>query len=63
MTLIIGVKCRDGIVIGADSIETFGTDIEQEVSNKIELLAHDTLIAFSGAVGLSQLVKLRLGET
>ena len=60
MTLIIGVKCRDGIVIGSDSLETFGTDIEQEVSNKIDFLAKDSLIASAGAVGLSQLIKDKL---
>ena len=60
MTLIIGVKCRDGIVVGSDSIETFGTDIEQEVSNKIDFLAKDSLIASAGAVGLSQLIKDKL---
>jgi len=63
MTLIIGVKCREGIVIGADSISTFGTDIEQEVSNKIEYLAVDSLIGSSGAVGLSQLIKERLRDS
>lgn len=60
MTLIIGVKCRDGVVIGSDSLETFGTNIEQEVGNKIEFLAKDSLIASAGAVGLSQLIKEKL---
>ena len=60
MTLIIGVKCREGIVIGSDSLETFGTGIEQEVSNKIEYLARDALIASAGAVGLIQLIKEKL---
>lgn len=60
MTLIIGVKCQDGIVIGSDSIETFGTGIEQEVSNKIEYVANDSLMASAGAVGLSQLIKEKL---
>lgn len=63
MTLIIGVKCRDGIVIGSDSIETFGTGIEQEVSNKIEFLANDSLVASAGAVGLSQLITDKLRDS
>lgn len=63
MTLIIGVKCQDGIVTGSDSLETFPTEIEQEVSNKIENLADDALIASAGAVGLSQLLKERLRES
>ena len=63
MTLIVGVKCQDGIVIGSDSLETFPTDVEQEVSNKIEHLASSALIASAGAVGLSQLIKARLRES
>ncbi len=63
MTLIIGVKCRDGIVIGADSAETLGTNVEQEVRNKIEFLARDSLIASAGAVGLSQLINAKLRDS
>lgn len=63
MTLIIGVKCQDGIVIGADSIRTYGTDIEQEVSNKVDFLAGDALIGSAGAVGLSQMIKERLRDS
>lgn len=62
MTLIIGVHCKDGVVLGADSIRTFGTLIEQEVSNKIQIDDGDVLIATSGVVGLSQLVKHELRE-
>ena len=53
MTLIIGVKCQDGVVIGADSLTTYGSKIEQEVSDKIQHIAHDAVIANAGAVGLS----------
>ena len=57
MTLIIGVKCEDGIVIGADSIVTYGSAIEQEVSDKIDVQSSDVLVAIAGDVGLSQLIK------
>ena len=57
MTLIIGVKCEDGIVIGADSIVTYGSAIEQEVSDKIEVQSGDVIVAIAGEVGLSQLIK------
>ena len=57
VTLIIGVKCEDGVVVGADSIRTFGSRIEQEVSNKIEIADDDIIIGTSGVVGLSQLIK------
>lgn len=65
MTLIIGVKCEDGIVIGADSIATYGTPtgtptIEQEIDSKIAVKASDVIVATSGAVGLSQLILAEL---
>ena len=60
MTLIIGVHCQDGIVLGADSLRTYSTLIEQEVSDKIEIVGNAALIATSGEVGLSQLVKHEL---
>jgi len=56
MTLIIGVKCRDGIVIGADSVTTYGSAIEQEVDDKIKTINGEVLVASAGAVGLGQLV-------
>ena len=60
MTLIIGVLCKDGVVIGADSIATFGSEIEQEVSYKIEIYEDDVAIATSGDIGFSQLIKEQL---
>ena len=56
MTLIIGVRWLDGLVIGADSISTYGTAIEQEVSDKIQFIARDAVVGNAGAVGLSQLI-------
>ncbi len=65
MTLIIGVKCGDGIVIGGDTIVTYGSPatysaIEQEIASKITIEKNDVIVAYSGAVGMSQLVKERL---
>ncbi len=62
MTLIVGIRCRDGIVVGADSITTFGSRIEQEVSNKIQHISGDAVIATAGAVGLGQLIKDELAK-
>ena len=31
MTLIVGVICRDGVVVGADSVAKAGTAVEQQV--------------------------------
>ncbi len=65
MTLIIGVKCEDGIVVGADSIATYGTPtgiptIEQEMDSKITVEASNVIVATSGAVGLSQQILAEL---
>lgn len=60
MTLIVGVKCQEGIVVGADSITTFGSAIEQEVHNKIKLIEPDGIFAGAGAVGLNQLIEQRI---
>ena len=54
MTLVVGIKCRDGVVIGADSITTFGSAIEQEVDDKVKIIEDDVLVASAGDVGLSQ---------
>lgn len=60
MTLIVGVICRDGVVIGADSIATAGTAVEQQVSDKITIEEDNVIIACSGSAGLSQLIKEEL---
>lgn len=60
MTLIVGVICRNGVVIGADSIATVTTAVEQQVSDKITIEEDDVIIACSGSAGLSQLIKEEL---
>jgi 20S proteasome alpha/beta subunit len=60
MTLIIGVKCKDGIVVASDSTATLavpmgGPTVEQQVS-KLEIRADRVIFATSGAIGLAQLV-------
>ncbi len=60
MTLIVGVICGDGVVIGADSIATAGTAIEHHVSDKITIEEDDVIVACSGSAGLSQLIKEEL---
>ena len=62
MTLIVGVKCKEGIVVGADSITTFGSAIEQEVQNKIILIEPDGIYAGAGSVGLNQLILQRISS-
>lgn len=60
MTLIVGVICRDGVVIGADSVATTVTSVEQQVSDKITIDEDNVIIACSGSAGLSQLIKEEL---
>ena len=59
MTLVIGVSCGDGIVIGADSIATYATPdgrrtVEQEMDSKVHKVDDSMLYAFSGAISLGQ---------
>jgi ATP-dependent protease HslVU (ClpYQ) peptidase subunit len=59
MTLIVGVKCVEGVVLGADSAATFGTPlgqqtIRQETATKLHISFNKIVIGVSGPVGLSQ---------
>lgn len=57
MTSLVGVLCKDGVVIGADSSTTFGTagtrTIEQ-TTQKIDLIWGKVIVAGTGQVGLNQ---------
>ena len=57
MTAIVGVLCKDGIVIGTDSSTTFGQGqcktIEQP-SEKLSIIDNHVIIAGTGPVGLGQ---------
>ena len=57
MTILVGLLCKDGIVIGSDSSATFGTmqnrTIEQP-TDKIEIIDSQVIIAGTGQVGLGQ---------
>lgn len=59
MTSIVGVRCENGVVLGADSSATFGDGaatrtIEQPTDKKIELVSDKMILAGTGAVGHSQ---------
>lgn len=59
MTVLVGVLCRDGIVVGADSSVTFGITpqrptIEQPTSGKIEIISGSIILAGTGPVGMKQ---------
>lgn len=57
MTAIVGILCKDGVVIGADCSATFGPTgrptIEQP-TRKIEIINNQFILAGTGEVGLGQ---------
>jgi 20S proteasome alpha/beta subunit len=57
MTLIIGIKCEDGIVLGSDGVATFGAmgqrTIRQSLT-KLNILEDCIAVGVSGPVGLGQ---------
>jgi hypothetical protein len=58
MTAIVGIYCRDGIVIGADSSASFAhtptfRTFEQRV-RKLEVIGGQIILASTGAIGLGQ---------
>ena len=59
MTLIIGVKCADGVVLGADGAATLGNTLGQRTViqpiSKLEVIQDRIVMGVSGPVGLSQL--------
>ncbi|MDQ2975897.1 MAG: hypothetical protein M3R69_10875 [Acidobacteriota bacterium] len=65
MTLIIGIKCSDGIVVGADGAATFGamgqSTIRQSV-RKLNIISHKIIVGVSGPVGLAQRFNWRIEE-
>jgi hypothetical protein len=59
VTAIVGIRCKDGIVIGAGSSATFGDGggnrfIEQSTRKKIEIVGESVIVAGTGSVGHMQ---------
>ncbi|TES84287.1 MAG: hypothetical protein E3J92_01655 [Dehalococcoidia bacterium] len=60
MTLIIGAKCSDGLVMGADSGATMGDYVSglhtvMQPMTKLEIVGDKAIVGVSGPVGLGQL--------
>jgi hypothetical protein len=57
LTLIIGIQCSDGVVVGSDGAATLGTlgspTVQQPVK-KLSILGGAVIIGVSGPVGLGQ---------
>lgn len=64
MTLIVGIVCRDGVVVAADGAATMGT-IEQptvrQPTRKLQILDDRVIVGVSGFVGLGQRIIGQVG--
>lgn len=64
MTVLVGVKCTDGVVIGADSIATSTAGqfrvMQMPSNNKIQIVEKQVICACTGAVGLAQRLHLHV---
>jgi hypothetical protein len=60
VTLIVGILCRDGVVMASDSAATFGAGgrptIGQQIIRKVHRLNEHVLFSSTGAVGMAQLL-------
>ena len=58
MTLVVGILCTDGVVIGTDSAATMGDNgrytIEQPHREKVQVIGKQVIVAGTGQVGLGQ---------
>lgn len=57
MTVLVGILCKDGVVIGADSAATFTagqTRTIEQATKKIEIVDGRVIVASSGPGGLGQ---------
>lgn len=61
MTLIVGILCRDGVVMASDSAATYAASgmqtIGQQTTAKVRSLANESLLySATGSVGMSQII-------
>ena len=57
MTLIVGILCGDGVVVGADRAATSayqGRPVIEQPTRKISIIDDNIILATSGEVGLGQ---------
>jgi len=60
MTLIIGIKCKDGIVMGSDGAATLGAMGQSTIVQpfrKLETISNTIILGVSGPVGIGQIFK------
>jgi hypothetical protein len=60
MTLIVGILCKDGVVMASDSAAMFGAEgrptIGQQYVRKLHKVTENIIFSSTGAVGISQLL-------
>lgn len=60
MTLLVGIRCRDGVVVASDSAATFGTGLQptigQQAVQKVWPINEHIIYCGTGAVGIAQIV-------
>jgi hypothetical protein len=61
LTLIVGIRCSDGIVLGADGAATLGAmgtqTAQQKTVKKLSILKSKIIVGVSGPVGIGQRVR------
>jgi 20S proteasome alpha/beta subunit len=65
VTLIIGIKCEDGIVVGADGAATYSIPVHQaqtitQPATKLCLIGEDVILGVSGPISIGQTFQLEL---
>ena len=65
MTLIVAIKCTDGVVVGADGAAPLGSlgqrTVRQPVK-KLTILSNQIVVGVSGPVGLGQRITHKIGK-
>lgn len=66
MTLIVGAKCIDGLVIGADGaatmVDSIGNHTARQPVTKLDIIAKNVIFGVSGPVGLGQMIAGEIEE-
>jgi ATP-dependent protease HslVU (ClpYQ) peptidase subunit len=67
MTLIIGIRCKEGVVLGADGAATLTNaqlqpTIQMPVKRKLQIFSGQVVVGVSGDVGLAQRFGQAIGD-
>ena len=65
MTLLVGIRCTDGVVVATDAAATFGVTGRYTITHpliKIDIIDDAVIVATTGQVGLGQRFREIVGE-